>query len=116
MSLSFKEKNQIRKQIGQQMTRLDGAEGLTFKEKNRVRKEIGQLLAKLEAKLGKAEIKNKKLQDLIDGKYMSVDPERFLVILKEIVDEIGDIGPVKGPVNEYLKKNTPVKKQEGINA
>jgi hypothetical protein len=107
MSLSFKERNQIRKQIGQQTAKLEGAEGLTFKEKNQLRKEIGQLLTRLDAGLDKrgGEIQNKKLQDLIAGKYNDEEPERFLSILKEIVDEIECVEPVMDPVIKYIEKN-----------
>jgi acetate kinase len=105
MALSFKERNKIRKQIGQQTAQLEGAEGLTFKEKNRIRKEIGQLLAQLEAEIDKKpEVKNEKLTALIAGKYNTEKPERFLVILQEIVDEIQDIEPVKEPVIQYIEK------------
>ena len=104
MALSFKERNQIRKQIGQQTAQLDQAGGLTFKEKNQIRKEIGQLLAKLEAAIEK-KVENEKLQALIDGKYNDEKPERFLVILKEIVDEIGDIEPVKEPTIRYIEEH-----------
>jgi len=64
MALSFKEKNQIRKKIGQQQANLEDAAGLTFKERNRIRKEIGQLLAKLEVQLENSgdEDQNAKLQ------------------------------------------------------
>lgn len=41
------------------------------------------------------QVENQKLQDLINGKFNDVDPERFLQILRTIVDEIGDIEPVK---------------------
>ena len=104
MALSFKEKNQIRKQIGLQTAQLEQAEGLTFKEKNRIRKEIGQLLARLEAAIEK-KVENEKLQALIDGKYNSEGPERFLAILKEIVDEIEDIEPVKEPTIRYIEEH-----------
>ena len=109
MALSFKERNQIRKQIGQQTAKLEGAEGLTFKEKNQLRKEIGQLLVKLEETISKkSEVENKKLQDLIAGKYNKEEPERFLAVLKEIIDEIGSLEPVMEPTIKYLEKNKPI--------
>ena len=106
MTLSFKERNQIRKQVGLQTARLGDAEGLTFKEKNGIRKEVGQLLAQLEAAIDKnPEVKNEKLQALIKGEYNKEKPEKFLAILKEIVDEIRDVEPVKEPTIKFIETN-----------
>ena len=103
MALSFKERNSIRKQVGLQTARLEETEGLSFKEKNAIRKEVGQLLAQLEAAIDKnPEIENEKLRALIDGKYDQEEPQRFLAILKEVIDEIQDVEPVKEPTIRYV--------------
>ena len=106
MALSFKERNKVRKQVGLQTARLEDTDGLSFKEKNGIRKEVGQLLAQLEAAIDKnPQVENEKLQALIEGKYNKEKPERFLAILKEIVDEIRDIEPVKEPTIKFIEMN-----------
>jgi len=104
MALSFKERNQIRKQIGAKLSELE-AGTLSFKEKNAVRREIGELLKQLDEKLDTgAGDENQKLKDLISGKFDDETPIRFLSILKEIVDEIKDVEPVKPPTIRYIEK------------
>lgn len=54
---------------------------------------------------------NQKLSDLIAGKYNNEKPEEFLRILKEIIEEINDIEPVKPPTISYIDAN-----QDKVNA
>ena len=105
MALSFKEKQDIRKRISAYLERLDAGD-LPFREKNSIRKSVAELLAKLEAAIEvKPEVQNEKLQALIEGKYNDETPAAFLKILKEIVDEINDIEPIKPPTIVYVKAN-----------
>ncbi len=105
MALSFKEKQDIRKQISTYLEQLD-AGNLPFKEKNEIRKSVAELLAKLEVVIdARPEIQNEKLKALIDGRFNNEPPEAFLKILKDIVDEIGDIEPIKPPTISYVKAN-----------
>jgi hypothetical protein len=48
---------------------------------------------------------NQKLTDLIAGKYNNEPPEVFLKVLKDIVEEINDIEPVKPPTITYIETN-----------
>ncbi len=48
---------------------------------------------------------NQRLSDLIAGKYNNEPPEGFLKILKEIIEEINDIEPVKPPTITYIETN-----------
>jgi transcription termination factor NusB len=105
MALSFKEKNDIRKQISAYLVNLEAGD-LPFKEKNTIRKSVAELLARLNEVIDLVpEIQNEKLQALIDGKYNDEPPEFFLRMLKEIIDEIKDIEPVKPPTIAYVKLN-----------
>ena len=103
MPLSFKEKNKIKKAIGENLKSLD-TEGITFKEKNKFKKEIGLLLKKLDESLSnKPEgIENEKLKALIAGKYNRETPEAFLKIVKEIIDGINKVKPVVKPTETYI--------------
>ena len=103
MALSFKERNAIRKQIGEKLADLDKTD-LSFKERNVIRKQVGELLAQLDEQLDqKPEVQNQKLADLIAGKFNDETPVKFLAILKEIVDEIKDLEPVKAPAIAYIE-------------
>jgi hypothetical protein len=101
MALSFKEKRTLQKIVKTKLEELKTG-GLAFKEKRAAQKELKAAFSKLKAKVDVG-ADNKKLQKLLAGKYNGETPERFLAILKLIVDEIGDIEPVKPPTIAYIK-------------
>lgn len=101
--LSFKEKNAVRKQIGEAQKQLS-AEGILFKERNALRKQIGELLKKLNES-AVLPVVNKDLEDLVAGKFDDLEPEAFLVKLKEITAAMGDeIESIKQPAISYIDK------------
>lgn len=48
---------------------------------------------------------NKKLADLVAGSYNDLEPMAFLGVLKDIIDETGDVEPIKAPTIAYISKN-----------
>jgi len=53
----------------------------------------------------KQQPKSQKLADLLAGKYNSEPPEGFLKLLKDIIEEIKDIEPIKAPTIAYIEAN-----------
>lgn len=105
MALSFTEKRGLQKAIATNLASLQAGD-LSFTEKRGLQKEIQGAFAKLKAVVDLApEIQNQKLADLIAGKYTDEPPEVFLKILKEIIEEINDVEPVKPPVVAYVEAN-----------
>jgi len=113
MELSRKERMIIKSQINDYMAKLDEIT-LPRKERMSYKAQINELLAKLDAAIDlapEAANQNQKLADLIAGKFNAEPPEGFLKILKEIIEEINDIEPVKPPVINYIDAN-----QDKVNA
>jgi hypothetical protein len=111
MPISFTEKRALQKVIATNLETL-AAGDLPFSDKRRFQKEIQDAFSKLKAVVDlKPEVQNQKLTDLIAGKYNAEPPEGFLKILKEIIEEINDIEPVKPPTISYIETN-----QEKVNA
>lgn len=111
MALSFSEKRSLQKVITTNLASLQ-AGNLSFQDKRRFQKELQDAFAKLKAVVElKPEIQNQKLSDLVAGKYNAEPPEGFLKILKEIIEEINDIEPVKPPTINYIEVN-----QDKVNA
>ncbi len=105
MALSFSEKRSLQKVIATNLASLQSGT-LSFQDKRRFQKEIQDAFAKLKAVVDlKPEVQNQKLADLIAGKYNNEPPEGFLKILKEIIEEINDIEPVKPPTITYIEEN-----------
>jgi ATP-dependent protease ClpP protease subunit len=105
MALSFSEKRSLQKVIATNLASLQ-AGNLSFQDKRKFQKEIQDAFARLkEAVELKPEAQNQKLADLIAGKYNNEPPEGFLKVLKEIVEEINDIEPVKPPTIAYIEVN-----------
>lgn len=104
MALSFKEKNQLKKQVGSYLKQLDTAD-LSRKERNGIKKEIGLALKKLDESINLAAGGNPELDRLVAGEFNHLPPEEFLQKLKEITDSLGgDIEPIKPPTVAYIEK------------
>lgn len=101
MALSFMEKRVLQKIVQQKLEQLKGGT-LDFKEKRAAQKELKDTFSKLKVKIDKG-AENEKLKKLVAGDYNDETPERFLRILKEIIEEIGDIEPVKQPTVTYIE-------------
>lgn len=101
MALSFKEKRAIQKTVRAKIGELKSGD-LSFKEKRAAQKELRAALAKLKVKVD-AGHDSEKLRKLVAGDYDSLSPVAFLAVLKEIVDEIDDIEPVKPPTIRYVQ-------------
>lgn len=111
MALSFTEKRSLQKVIATNLASLQ-AGNLSFQDKRRFQKEIQDAFTKLKETVDlKSEVQKQKLDDLIAGKFNSEPPEAFLKILKEIIEEINDIEPIKPPTISYIEVN-----QSKINA
>lgn len=111
MALSFAEKRSLQKVIATNLASLQAGD-LSFQDKRRFQKEIQEAFAKLKEAVDlKQEVQNQKLADLIAGKYNNEPPEGFLMVLKEIIEEINDIEPIKPPTINYIETN-----QEKVNA
>ena len=111
MALSFSEKRSLQKVITTNLASLQ-ASTLSFQDKRRFQKEIQDAFVKLKAVVDlKPEAQNQRLADLISGKYNNEPPEVFLKVLKEIIEEINDIEPVKPPTITYIEAN-----QDKVNA
>ncbi len=105
MALSFSEKRSLQKVIATNLASLQ-AGTLSFQEKRRFQKEIQDAFIKLKETVDLApDVQNQKLADLIAGKYNSDPPEGFLKVLKDIIEEINDIEPVKAPTINYIEVN-----------
>lgn len=103
MALSFKEKRTLQKTVAAKMEELKGG-SLSFKEKRAAQKELKDAFEKLQVKV-EGNVENAKLKELVDGKYNNLKPLEFIGVLKEIVDEIKDIEPVKDPTIAYVEAN-----------
>ncbi len=77
---------------------------LSRKESTDLKYEIGVLLEEIEKLEGAKAVKNEKLAALVKGKYDGLEPDAFLNILKTIIDEIGDVEPVKEPTRKYIEQ------------
>lgn len=106
MALSFNEKRALQKAVAVKTEELKNS-SLSFKEKRAAHKELKEAFAKLLVKVEATDgEKSQKLSDLIAGKYNSETPQRFLAIVKEVVEELsGEIEPVKPPVIGYIQAN-----------
>lgn len=105
MALTFSEKRALQKAIATNLAGLQ-AGNLSFAEKRRFQKEIQDAFAKLRETVDLTpEVQNQKLSDLIAGKYNNEPPEVFLRIIKEIIEEINEVAPVKPPAIAYVEAN-----------
>ena len=102
MALSFKEKRALQKIVQQKLEQLKGG-ALSFKEKRADQKELKDAFSKLKIKIDTG-AENEKLKKLLAGDYNDETPEGFLRILKEVIEEIGDIEPVKPPTISFIEK------------
>jgi len=108
MALSFTQKRSLQKIVDAKQAELE-AGGLPFAEKRAAQKALADALAQLDAaidSLPEAEpTQNQKLADLIAGKYNNETPEGFLKVLKDVIEEINEIEPVKPPTIAYIEAN-----------
>lgn len=113
MELSRKERMAIKAQINEYGAKLDEST-LPRKERMSYKAQINDLLAKLDSAIDLAPevaAQNQKLADMIAGKYNGEPPEVFLKVLKEVIEEIKAVDPVKAPVVSYIEAN-----QDKVNA
>ena len=103
MALSFKEKRTLQKVVDGKQKELKAGD-LPFKEKRAAQKAMKDAFDRLKAKVDLG-AENQKLKDLIAGKYNKKPATEFIVILDEIVTEIGDLEPVKEPTIAYVEEN-----------
>jgi len=105
MALSFSEKRTLQKVISTNLASLQ-AGSLSFADKRRFQKEIQDAFTKLKEVVDlKPDIQSQKLADLIAGKYNNEPPEAFLRVLKEVIEEINSIDPIKPPTIAYIEAN-----------
>ena len=105
MALSFSEKRSLQKVVDAKQAELE-AGNLPFKDKRAAQKALDDALLQLDAAVERVpDIQNQKLADLIAGKFNNEKPEEFLRIIKEIIEEINSVDPIKPPVVEYVDAN-----------
>ena len=106
--LSRKEKNELKKQIGELLKRL--GEDVSRKEKNDAKREIGSLMKRLGETGAASEpesgiITNPDLEKLIAGEFDDLSDDDFINKITEISDAMGgDIEPLKEPMIRYIEK------------
>jgi len=106
MKLTFSEKRGLQKTVADKQAELE-AGTLPFAQKRAAQKALDDALAQLGAELERMpeDTQNQKLADLIAGKYNNEPPESFLKVLKEIIEEIKAVEPVKPPTIAYVDAN-----------
>lgn len=105
MGLSFSEKRTLQKIVDSKQAELE-AGNLPFKDKRAAQKALDDALAQLDAAVEMfPDAQNQKLADLIAGKYNNEPPEAFLKVIKEIIEEIKSVEPVKSPTIAYVDAN-----------
>jgi len=108
MALSFTEKRSLQKIVDAKQAELE-AGGLSFVEKRAAQKALYDALAQLDISVELAAVdaveENQKLADLIAGKFNNETPEAFLKVLKDVIEEINAIDPVKPPTISYIEAN-----------
>lgn len=106
--LSRKEKNELKKQIGELLKGLSG--DLSRKDKNDAKREIGALMKRLGEAAGGVEqapepTTSPDLERLIAGDFDDLDVDPYLAKITEISDAMGgDIEPLKEPMIRYIEK------------
>lgn len=104
MSISFKEKRAFQKVVAAKTEELKGG-SLSFKEKRAAQKELKDAFQRLAIKIEQGDAENAKLKALIAGEYNDKPHTEFIVVLDEIVSEIGDLEPTKPGVIGYCDAN-----------
>ena len=106
MGLSFKEKRGLQKIVDAKRDELQSS-NLPFREKRAAQKALQDAFTKLKEKIdiGGEAIENEKLKALVAGDYNDKPVPEFLVIMDEIVTEIGAFEPVKQPAIAYVNAN-----------
>jgi len=108
MALSFKEKRALQQEIQACFSSLEKNPG--FKEKRSLQKQLAEAFAKLEEKAVK--LTQSLYEQLVAGKFLKEAPLRFLVILKNVLAEIGgDVKKLHDPVIDYFKAH---RNEEGV--
>ena len=107
MALSFVEKRKIQGIIEDRLKAL-AESGVAFAAKRTMQKELEDAFAKLNETIAiepEKAAENEMLAALIAGKFNGEPPEKFLKILKTIIDEIKVVEPVKAPTIAYIEAN-----------
>ncbi len=108
MAISFKEKRELQASLAANTARLRSG-SLAFKEKRVLQTENAEILAKLRG--GKAPVVvepelvpevNPRLAALLAGNYNNMEPQAFITLVGQIVEEIKDVQAVKPGILAYV--------------
>jgi len=106
MAISFKEKRALQKIVAAKTEELKSG-SLSFKEKRVAQKELKDAFGRLSVKIDqqKGDVENAKLKALLAGDYNDKPHAEFIVILDEIVSEIGGVEETKPAIIGYCEAN-----------
>ena len=106
--LTFTEKRNLQKIVTTNLSALT-AGGVTFSDKRKLQKETTEALAKLGEKAVEPVINpeptpeiNPRLAALLAGNYNNMEPQAFITLVGQIVEEIKDVQAVKPGILAYV--------------
>jgi|GEM_PF-4406245 len=106
--LTFTEKRNLQKIVTTNLSALT-AGGVSFSDKRKLQKETTEALAKLGEKAVEPVINpeptpeiNPRLAALLAGNYNNMEPQAFITLVGQIVEEIKDVQAVKPGILAYV--------------